>query len=48
VDAFLDRLCDALKSLEGRLIPTGWSAALVLALMLGGAALLTALVLWLV
>jgi hypothetical protein len=34
-----------LKPLEGRLIPKGWTAAVVLAAVLGAATLLTALAL---
>jgi hypothetical protein len=29
MDNFLDNLFDGLKTLEGRVIPKGWSAALV-------------------
>jgi hypothetical protein len=40
MDDFLDLLFDGLKNLEGRLIPKGWSAALVAGSVLGFAALL--------
>jgi hypothetical protein len=43
MDSFLDRLHEVFQRLEGRLIPRGWSAALVLALMLGAGAVLVAL-----
>jgi hypothetical protein len=40
MDNFLDLLFDGLKSLEGRLIPKGWSAALVAGSVLAFGALL--------
>jgi hypothetical protein len=43
MDSFLDRLHEVFQRLEGRLIPRGWSAALVLGLMLGAAGVLVAL-----
>ena len=43
MDHFLDLLFDGLKPLEGRLIPTGWSARIVLASVLCFAALLLAI-----
>ena len=43
MDSFLDRLHEVFQRLEGRIIPRGWSAALVLALMLGAGAVLVAL-----
>jgi hypothetical protein len=43
MDNFLDLLFDGLKPLEGRLIPTGWSARIVLGSVLCFAALLLAI-----
>ncbi len=40
MDSFLDNLFDGLKTLEGRFIPRGWSAALVAGSVLGFAVLL--------
>lgn len=40
MDNFLDLLYDGLKSLEGRFVPKGWSAALVAGAVLGFGALL--------
>jgi hypothetical protein len=43
MDNFLDLLLDGLKPLEGRLIPTGWSARIVLGSVLCFGALLLAI-----
>jgi hypothetical protein len=43
MDTFLDLLFDGLKPLEGRLIPKGWSARIVLASVLCFAVLLIAI-----
>ena len=40
MDHFLDLLYGGLKSLEGRLLPKGWSAAVVAAAVVGFGALL--------
>jgi hypothetical protein len=44
MERFLDTLFDGLKSLEGRAIPRGWSAALAAGSVLCFAALITVFV----
>ena len=43
MDSYLDMLFDSLKRLEGRVIPRGWSATLVVGSVIGFGLLVTVL-----